>query len=140
VPAHGFSASYVFHVPAFPGLRPGVAEFAAGKDDFSARLAGARTYYLRTEEQDLSGLLSKARAHYIVLDADSPQALVDEVARHKLVDFWGDLRLLGRPVWGSFTAFRTGHRFHHELIRKLVHEDYLETIELSESQVSYDHH
>lgn len=140
VPASRFSATYLFHVPALPGLRIGLAEFDEGKDDFGATLARARTYYLHSEERNLAGLLSRARHDYIVLDAGSPQELVDEVARHKLVDFWGDLRLLGQPIWGSFAVFRTGHKFHHALIRKLVHEDYLETIELSEGQVLYDNH
>ncbi len=140
VPASRFSATYLFHVPAIPGLRSGLAEFDEGQDDFGDTLADARTYYLHSEEQDLSGLLSRAREDYIVLHAESSQELVNEVARHKLVDFWGDLRLLGMPLWGSFAAFRTGHKFHHELIRKLIKEDYLETIELSESRTPYDDH
>ena len=140
VPASRFSATYLFHVPAIPGLRAGVAEFDEAQDQFADSLADARTYYLQSEEQNLAGLLSRARTDYIVLEASSSQELVDEVARHKLVDFWGDLRLLGLPLWGSFAAFRTGHKFHHDLLRKLVNEDYLESIELSESRTPYDDH
>lgn len=140
VPALRFSAIYLFHVPALPGLRPGVAEFVEGRDNFDDILASARTYYLQSEAQHVSGLLSEARHEYIVLDSESSQELVNEVARHKLVDLWGDLRLLGLPLWGSFAVQRTGHKFHHELIRKLVQEDYLETIELSEGMARYDNH
>jgi UDP-3-O-[3-hydroxymyristoyl] N-acetylglucosamine deacetylase len=132
MPADGFSASYLFHVPAVPGLRTGFAEYTEGRDDFLHGAACARTYYLRTEQANLSGLLSSACDDYLVLDGDSSQELVDEVARHKLVDFLGDLRLLGKPLWGRFAAFRTGHRFHQEFIRALVEGDYLETLELTE--------
>lgn len=139
VPESGFRATYVFQVPALPGLGAGVAEFDETRDGFREVLSGARTYYLKSEAPELSTLLSQARHDYIVLDNDSPQELVNEVARHKLVDFWGDLRLLGRPVWGSFVALRTGHRFHHELIRGLS-DGYLELIELSEGKVQHDNH
>lgn len=131
VPASGFSASYLFQVPALPGMGTGFAEYVEGRDDFLTGVGSARTYYLRMEESRVSELLSSARHDYIVLDQDSSQEVVDEVARHKLVDFWGDLRLLGKPVSGRFAAFRTGHRFHHDLIRRLVNENYLETLELS---------
>ena len=140
LPASGFSASYLFQVPALPDLRLGFAEFVEERDDFHSALASARTYYLRTEQSVVSELLSGARHEYMVIDRDSSQEDVDEVARHKLVDFWGDLRLLGKPVWGRFAAFRTGHRFHHDLIRTLVNEDYLETVELSEGRVTHDYH
>ncbi|MEE2757796.1 MAG: UDP-3-O-acyl-N-acetylglucosamine deacetylase [Myxococcota bacterium] len=43
----------------------------------------------------------------------------DEVARHKWLDFFGDLYTLGRPVIGRFTAYRSGHRLHHELVKAL---------------------
>jgi UDP-3-O-acyl-N-acetylglucosamine deacetylase len=134
VPADTFAASYVFQVPAVAGMRVGLAEFEQERDDFTAGIGRARTYYLQVEKADVSGLLSSARHEYIVLHAESSQADVDEVARHKLMDLWGDLRLLGKPVWGRFAAFRTGHRFHHDLIRKLAGEDYLETIELTDTK------
>ena len=43
----------------------------------------------------------------------------DEVARHKWLDFFGDLYALGRPVIGSFKAYRNGHKLHHELVKAL---------------------
>jgi UDP-3-O-acyl-N-acetylglucosamine deacetylase len=138
-PASEFSARYYFQVPTVPAMPSGLAEFAEGRDDFMTVLASARTYYLRVEQPELSRLLSSARHEYIVLDEKSSWELVHEVARHKLVDFWGDLRLLGKPLRGRFVAHRTGHGFHHELVRRLVYGDYLETLELAESKVSHDH-
>ncbi|MBV71390.1 MAG: UDP-3-O-[3-hydroxymyristoyl] N-acetylglucosamine deacetylase [Myxococcales bacterium] len=43
----------------------------------------------------------------------------DEVARHKWLDVFGDLYALGRPVLGRFTAYRSGHRLHHQLVKAL---------------------
>ena len=134
VPAGTFSASYLFHGPAVAGMRIGLAEFEQTCGDFEARIGRARTYYLQAETESVSSVLSAAREEYIVLHADSSQSDVDEVARHKVADLWGDLRLLGRPVWGRFASFRTGHRFHLELIRKLADEDYLEIIELTDTK------
>jgi len=132
VPADCFAASYIFHVPTVAGMRIGLAEFQQDRDHFESGIGRARTYYLDVETANVSGLLSSAREDFIVLHSGSPQEDVDEVARHKLMDLWGDMHLLGKPVWGRFAAFRTGHRFHHDLIRKLAGEGYLETAELSD--------
>lgn len=118
-PARTLSVSYVFQVPAVPGMRAGLCEFSAGPTAFDDHLAAARTYYLQLERPALSTLLSQAQRDYLVLDEGSPQALVDEVARHKTADLLGDLFLLGRPLLGRLCAFRTGHRFHHEFLRTL---------------------
>jgi len=126
VPGDGLNATYLFDVPAVSGLPRGLAEYDARRDSFGDALDKARTYYLRVEMNEVKSVLSKAREDYIVLDGRSSQADVDEVARHKLVDLLGDLLLLGRPLLGRFAAFRTGHKFHHDLVRKMIHEDYLE--------------
>ncbi len=119
VPARTLSVSYVFQVPAVPGMRAGLCEFAAGATSFDEQLASARTYYLQLERPGLASVLSQAQRDYLVLDEASPQALVDEVARHKTADLLGDLFLLGRPLLGRLCAWRTGHRFHHEFLRTL---------------------
>jgi len=119
LPARTLSVAYVFQVPAVPDMRAGLCEFSAGAYTFDAQLAAARTYYLQLERQEVAPLLSSAQRDYLVLDAGSSQALVDEVARHKTVDLLGDLFLLGRPLLGRFSAWRTGHRFHHEFLRTL---------------------
>lgn len=142
-PADALAVSYVLHVPGVEGMRVGLAEFdeaqqafyeAAGADAAAGLeapcLGQARTYFLRVEGPELVGLLSSAQREYIILDRDSPQAHVDEVARHKIVDFIGDLHLLGRPVVGRFVAFRTGHRFHHQLLRALVAGGHVQLVEL----------
>jgi UDP-3-O-[3-hydroxymyristoyl] N-acetylglucosamine deacetylase/UDP-3-O-[3-hydroxymyristoyl] N-acetylglucosamine deacetylase/3-hydroxyacyl-[acyl-carrier-protein] dehydratase len=131
LPARTLSVSYVFQVPAVPGMRAGLCEFAAGAYAFDDQLAAARTYYLQLEKEAVAPLLSSAQRDYVVLDAASPQELVDEVARHKTADLLGDLFLLGRPLLARLSAWRTGHRFHHEFLRTLFRRGLvrLETLE-----------
>lgn len=119
IPARTLAVSYVFQVPAVPDMRAGLCQFVAGATAFEDQLAAARTYFLQLERSALATVLSPAQRDYVVLDEHSPQALVDEVARHKTADLLGDLFLLGRPLLARICAFRTGHRFHHDFLRTL---------------------
>jgi UDP-3-O-acyl-N-acetylglucosamine deacetylase len=130
VPAPTLAISYVFQVPAVPQMRAGLCEFTAGATTFDEQLAAARTYYLQLERPGLAAVLSQAQRDYLVLDATSPQALVDEVARHKTVDLLGDLFLLGRPLLARLCAWRTGHRFHHDFLRTLFHRGLVQLLTL----------
>ncbi len=44
----------------------------------------------------------------------------DEFVRHKILDIYGDLALLGHPLFGEIHAKRSGHELHHRLIEKLI--------------------
>lgn len=44
----------------------------------------------------------------------------DEFARHKVLDAIGDLYLLGHPIIGEFSAFRSGHALNNQLVRTLL--------------------
>lgn len=124
-PASTLAVTYVLHVPVLTGLRIGLSEVDLAHEPFTDRLAGARTYFLKPEAAQLATQLSSAQRDFIVLDDDSSQTLVDEVARHKSVDLLGDLLLLGRPLRARIVAFRTGHRFHHDWVRGLHATDQL---------------
>jgi UDP-3-O-[3-hydroxymyristoyl] N-acetylglucosamine deacetylase len=43
----------------------------------------------------------------------------DEFVRHKVLDFMGDLALIGVPVIGRIFAHRAGHALNYKLVRKL---------------------
>jgi UDP-3-O-[3-hydroxymyristoyl] N-acetylglucosamine deacetylase/3-hydroxyacyl-[acyl-carrier-protein] dehydratase len=43
----------------------------------------------------------------------------DEPARHKVLDLIGDLSLLGCPIQGRVTAYKSGHALNHQLVREL---------------------
>jgi UDP-3-O-[3-hydroxymyristoyl] N-acetylglucosamine deacetylase len=44
----------------------------------------------------------------------------DELARHRVLDILGDLRLAGADVIGKITAFRSSHALNQDLVRRIV--------------------
>jgi len=44
----------------------------------------------------------------------------DEFVRHKILDFIGDLAIIGAPVIGHFSIERSGHSLNQALLKKLV--------------------
>jgi UDP-3-O-[3-hydroxymyristoyl] N-acetylglucosamine deacetylase len=44
----------------------------------------------------------------------------DEFVRHKVLDVLGDLYLLGAPLIGAFSGFKTGHKMNNLLLRRLL--------------------
>ncbi|HEY1077031.1 MAG TPA: UDP-3-O-acyl-N-acetylglucosamine deacetylase [Fontimonas sp.] len=44
----------------------------------------------------------------------------DEFVRHKILDAVGDLYLLGHPVIGAFTAYKSGHALNNKLVRAVL--------------------
>ncbi len=45
---------------------------------------------------------------------------VDEFVRHKILDTIGDVSLLGHELAGKITTFKSGHKLHNMLCRKLM--------------------
>ena len=52
--------------------------------------------------------------------ANPPLRFPDEFVRHKVLDFMGDLSLIGAPLIGCFQAVRAGHMLHLEAVRHLL--------------------
>lgn len=44
----------------------------------------------------------------------------DEFAKHKVLDAIGDLYMLGYPLLGAFTAYKSGHALNNKLLRTLM--------------------
>ena len=44
----------------------------------------------------------------------------NEFVRHKVLDAIGDLYLLGQPLIGQYTAFKSGHALNNQLCRALL--------------------
>ena len=44
----------------------------------------------------------------------------DEFVRHKLLDSLGDFSLLGMPIQGHITTFKSGHALNHSFIQHLL--------------------
>lgn len=105
------------------------------------QVAKARTFgFLRDVEAlkerglALGGSLNNA----VVLDENgvvNQEGLryADEFVRHKILDFIGDMAMLGLPLEGKFTVRCSGHALNNEFLRKLVNEgeEYLEEVSLT---------
>lgn len=95
---------------------------------FMRDIASARTFgFLRDVDRLRAIGLAKGGSldNAVVVDDFSilnPEGLrfPDEFVRHKLLDALGDVSLLGRPVVGTLTAFKTGHALNHKLVTQVL--------------------
>jgi UDP-3-O-[3-hydroxymyristoyl] N-acetylglucosamine deacetylase len=103
----------------FPGTLIGKQwlKFTLTPENFLKEIAPARTFVLREQIDALwkAGLAKGGSLeNAIVVEGDKVLntdglRFQNEFARHKLLDFIGDLALVSRPVRGFFLAVRPGH-------------------------------
>lgn len=116
-------------------------ELEVTPDTFAGELAKARTFgflrdieYLRKNGLTLGGSLDNAVVldDYAVLNEDGLR-FPDEFVRHKMLDFIGDMALLGMPLQGHFSIYCAGHAVHNSFLRMLSENRayYLEEVELT---------
>lgn len=105
----------------FPGTVVGNAGFSLeiSAESFAQEAAAARTFALASDIEKLraAGLIRGGNLeNAVVFDHEryhNPQLnYPDEVVRHKIIDFLGDLALLPYGLRGHFWAWRAGHRSH----------------------------
>lgn len=117
-PDSGFRISYAIEFD-HPSIRKQEFSIAVNKENFVKEIASARTFgflkdvpSLRAQGLARGGSLDNA----IVLDEkdiiNGPLRYSDEFVRHKILDFIGDLSLVGAPLIGHFSACRAGHHLH----------------------------
>jgi UDP-3-O-[3-hydroxymyristoyl] N-acetylglucosamine deacetylase len=105
-----------------------VASFCPATDDFTTALAPARTWGTFEDLSALqnAGLLeggTEQNAVVIYPDRVSEEGpWPNAFARHKLLDLFGDLYLLGAPVIGRITVARTGHGDNLALARRIAEQ------------------
>lgn len=137
-PHNGF---YVDYTIDFPHASIGRQRLALEiTPDTFADIASARTFgflqeveYLHSKGLALGGSLGNA----VVLDEQgvvNPEGLrcPDEFVRHKMLDFVGDMAMLGMPLQGAFEVHCSGHQHNNAFLRRLAREEsaYLETVAL----------
>ena len=100
------------------------------KDSYIQEISRARTFgfmheveFLRANGLARGGSLDNA----IVLDErkiinEDGLRFSGEFVRHKVLDAIGDLYLLGKPIIGKFTAYKSGHELNNRLLRQIVEE------------------
>lgn len=111
-----------------PLIRRQSYSFELANGSFGREIASARTFgftqeieMLRRANLALGGSLDNA----IVLTPDgmlneNPLRFSDEFVRHKILDIIGDFALLGMPLRGKLTAYKSGHAVHASLMSKLL--------------------
>ena len=76
---------------------------------------------MREQGLALGGSLDNAIVmdEYRVLNSDGLR-YEDEFVKHKVLDAIGDLYLLGHPLIGAFSGYKSGHALNNMLLRRLV--------------------
>lgn len=118
-----------FNHPAFDSAGNHVVIDFAGSS-YVKEVSRARTFgfmsdveMMRSQGLALGGSLNNAIVmdEYRILNADGLR-YANEFVKHKILDAIGDLYLLGHPVIGSYTAYKSGHALNNALLRKLLED------------------
>jgi len=125
-PASRFEIKYTIDFD-HPLLRRQSLSTSVSKRTFQKRICRARTFGFLKEVEYLwnSGLaLGGSLENAVVIDEtrvlnEGGLRYPDEFVRHKILDFIGDVSLLGLPLVGECTVYKSGHALNHSLIRKL---------------------
>ncbi|HEX6004918.1 MAG TPA: UDP-3-O-acyl-N-acetylglucosamine deacetylase [Burkholderiales bacterium] len=128
-PHHGFRVelSIDFDHPVFDRAQQSVCvDFAA--TSYVKEVSRARTFgfmqdveSMRAQGLALGGSLDNAIVmdDYRVLNSDGLR-YSDEFVKHKVLDAIGDLYLLGHPLIGAFSGYKSGHALNNLLLRRLL--------------------
>ena len=130
-PYHGFKMEFTidFAHPVFENSGKKVSlDFA--DNSYIKEISRARTFgfmheveYLRANGLARGGSLDNAIVldEYRVINADGLR-YEDEFAKHKVLDAIGDLYMIGHPLLGAFTAYKSGHALNNQLLRALLQD------------------
>lgn len=141
-PYNGLKIDYRINF-AHPLIGTQTFSFESTPFSFSYRIARARTFgflrdveWLQKNGLALGGTLENA----VVFDdygVVNPEGLrfADEMVRHKILDFMGDIAVGCRRLWGHFEVVCSGHEFNNRFMRYLFENqsEYLEFATLDAS-------
>ncbi|MEN9216187.1 MAG: UDP-3-O-acyl-N-acetylglucosamine deacetylase [Gloeomargarita sp. HHBFW_bins_162] len=122
-PASELKFTYGIDFPDYPAIGRQWCTWVPKREDFAQAIAPARTFGLAEQVDQLrqQGLIrGGSLENALVCDRERgwlnpPLRFPDEPVRHKLLDFLGDLALLGALPQGHFLAYKAGHRLHTRL-------------------------
>ena len=97
-------------------------------NQFKNLISNCRTFGFKEEVDSLrkKGLIAGGSLdNAIVLDKEGMMnndklRQENEFVKHKILDFIGDIYLLGHPVKGAFEIFKGGHRLTHEIMHSIM--------------------
>jgi UDP-3-O-[3-hydroxymyristoyl] N-acetylglucosamine deacetylase len=131
-PYNGYKLSFTinFSHPVFANTRQNVT-IDLGEHSYIKEVSRARTFgfmqdveYMRSQGLALGGNLDNAIVmdEYRVINPDGLR-FEDEFVKHKVLDAIGDLYLLGHPLIGAFSGYKSGHALNNALLRALLADE-----------------
>ena len=129
-PFDGFRVNYTIRFP-HPVIGEEHFSLDITPETFEREVAPARTFGFLKEVEYLHsrGLARGGSLDNVVVVGDdgilNKEGLrfPDEFVRHKMLDFVGDMAMLGRPLLGDFTVSCSGHGHNNAFLRALVQGD-----------------
>jgi len=130
-PYHGFRMDFTidFAHPVFEHGQQSVSiDFA--DNSYVKEVSRARTFGFMREVEALramglarGGSLDNAVVldEYRILNSDGLR-YEDEFVKHKVLDAIGDLYIIGHPLIGAFSAYKSGHALNNKLLRALLED------------------
>ncbi len=101
------------------------AHYPMSKDILLKEIAPARTFgFLKDMEYLHNNFLALGSnlENTLVISDDgylNEPRFEDECVRHKILDFIGDISLIGKPILGYFLVCRSGHTFNLQFVKKI---------------------
>src|SRR5512139_330969 len=128
-PFNGYKLNFTinFSHPVFASTKQTVT-VDLGEHSYIKEVSRARTFgfmhdveNMRAQGLALGGNLDNAIVmdEYRVLNADGLR-FEDEFVKHKVLDAIGDLYLLGYPLIGAFSGYKSGHALNNALLRAVL--------------------
>jgi len=131
-PFNGYKLSFTinFAHPVFAKTKQNVT-IDLGEHSYIKEVSRARTFgfmqdveYMRSQGLALGGNLDNAIVmdEYRVINPDGLR-FEDEFVKHKVLDAIGDLYLLGHPLIGEFSGYKSGHALNNALLRAMLADE-----------------
>jgi len=131
-PFNGYKLNFTinFSHPVFASTKQHVT-IDLGEHSYIKEVSRARTFgfmhdveNMRAQGLALGGNLDNAIVmdEYRVINPDGLR-FEDEFVKHKILDAIGDLYLLGHPLIGAFSGYKSGHALNNALLRSLLADE-----------------
>ncbi|MEW5802636.1 MAG: UDP-3-O-acyl-N-acetylglucosamine deacetylase [bacterium] len=103
------------------------AHYTITEASFLKKISRARTFGFLHEAKQLreAGLIKGGSLDNAIVVGDyhilnGALRFDDEFVCHKIIDFIGDISLVGRPIIGHVTAYKAGHGLHSLLVKEIA--------------------
>lgn len=131
-PFNGYKLTFTinFSHPVFASTKQNVT-VDLGEHSYIRDVSRARTFgfmhdveNMRAQGLALGGNLDNAIVmdEYRIINPDGLR-FEDEFVKHKILDAIGDLYLLGHPLIGAFSGYKSGHALNNALLRNLLADE-----------------